>query len=375
MSVLWAKYRQAILSILLLGLPLLFFYSNAKSERSLNFLDEVVLKLSAPVQEATRWLVDGAYDLWEDYVYLREQSKTNARLSAELGRLRGVEARLVSADQENERLRKLLDFHRAAPGVKKLAARVIARSVSPYFRVYRVRIDAGSAAGIRPGMPVVTGDGVVGRIHRAYGDYADVQLIADPESSIDVIVQGTRATGFLRGRGESNNYRCRIEHLALADLVRDGDVIVTSGVGAGNPFPKGLVVGRVSHVIRKQYGVSQEVEVLPAVDFSKVEEVFVLRDGAGVFVTPPKPGAAGGTPTAEMPSAPPNVDGGDDAEDAGLRPEPVLDRPEEVRGPRRDRPRGAGVRPRKKAAEAESLIPEEDQPRRRGRVKKPEAQP
>jgi len=320
MGALWGKYKKAIVSMLLLGLPLLFFYVNAKKVQELNFFDRFVLQISSPIQEATRWAVDGVYDLWEDYVYLREQNKTNNALRRELSRVRGVTARLPHVEAENERLKKMLDFHRVTPTIQKVAARVIARSTSPYFRVYRITIDAGGAAGIKKGMPVVTGDGVVGRVHSVFGGKADVMLLADPESSIDVVVQGTRATGFLRGRGESNNYRSRIEHLSLGDVVREGDVIVTSGIGEGNRFPKGLVVGNVSHVVRKQFAVSQEVDVIPAVAFSKVEEVFVLKSGAGVFVPPARPGVTPGLP--EMPSTPPDVDGGDDAESIGSAPEP-----------------------------------------------------
>ena len=356
MRAFWAKYRKVLLSLLLLCAPLLFLYVNTKRERDLNPVDRFVLRVSAPVQNATRFVVDGLLDLWEDYVYLRDQRTANRRLSRELHNLGGVQAKLNETTTENERLRKLLDFHQRAPSIKKVPAKIIARSTSPYFRVYRVRIDTGGAP-IENGMPVVTGDGVVGRVRGKYGTYADVQLVADPESSIDVIVQGTRATGFLRGRGESNNYRCRIEHLSLADSVREGDLVVTSGLGQGNRYPKGLVVGRVSHVIRKQFAVAQEVEVTPIVDFSKIEEVFVLMDGAGVFVPPPKVLPGGVTPrgaaatqsSAEMPAPPPPLKGGEDAADLAserMAPAPSIDPREVQRALRTGAPRLQEVVPK-----------------------------
>src|SRR5258706_8678427 len=125
MIAIWAKYRKAIISLLLLGLPFLFFYVNAKNERSLNFFDEFILKISSPVQDATRWAIDSVYDLWEDYVYLREQRTTNLRLRRELSRLHGVQARLTTAEAESARLRKMLDFHRSTPTIQKVAARVM----------------------------------------------------------------------------------------------------------------------------------------------------------------------------------------------------------------------------------------------------------
>jgi rod shape-determining protein MreC len=294
----WARYRKLLFALPLLALPFVFFYVNAKEPRDLNVFDEVVLRISGPIQEATRWVVDGVADLWEDYVYLRDQRTENARLRARSRKLRELEARLAETEKENARLRALLAFHARTPEVRKISARVIARSTSPYFRVQRIRIDAGASARVVQGMPVVTADGVVGQVRRVYGPYADVQLLADPASSIDVVVQGTRATGFLRGRGEANNYRCRLEYLSLPDLVREGDLVVTSGVGAGNRLPPGLPVGKVSHVVRKQFAVAQEVEVTPAVDFGKVEEVFVLATPgaqvpAGSREVPPPPRAPG----------------------------------------------------------------------------------
>jgi rod shape-determining protein MreC len=291
MRAFWARHKTKILGVLLLSLPIVFFYVHSKHERDLNAFDRIVLRISSPIQEATRWVTEGLLDLWEDYLYLRDQRRANGRLAAEVRRLRELEVRSTELEAENARLRKLLGFHRATGTVRKVAAQVIARSTSPYFRVHRIRIDAGARSGLERGMPVVTAEGVVGRIHRAYGSYADVQLLADPESTVDVIVQGSRATGFLKGRGEANNYRCRIEYLSLPDLVREGEAVVTSGVGVGNRFPKGLLVGKVSHVVRKQFAVAQEVDVIPAVDFGKVEEVFVLLDGAG-----PAGGEAGATP-------------------------------------------------------------------------------
>jgi rod shape-determining protein MreC len=286
----WTKYKKLILALLLLSLPFIFFYANAKEERDLNFFDKAVRRISAPLQEATRWVVDTTSDLWEDYVYLRDQRKVNAKLHSEVQKLRGIAQRAAELERENARLKRLLDLTDSWPKVRKVAARVIARSTSPYFRVYQLVLNTAHTADVRRGMPVVTPDGVVGRVSRVSGKYAEVQLVSDPDSSIDVIVQGSRVAGFLRGRGEANNYRCRLEYLSLPSLVREGDAIVTSGLGKGNLFPKGLLVGRVSHVLRKQFAVAQEVEVIPAADFGKVEEVFVLLNGAGAEAPPvPRP--------------------------------------------------------------------------------------
>jgi rod shape-determining protein MreC len=130
-------------------------------------------------------------------------------------------------------------------------------------------------------MPVITGTGPVGRINKVFGDYADVTLISDASSSIEVVIPRTGGRGILTGLGKPDSYACTIGWLernkALASptdaKVQVGDEIVTSGLGAS--FPPGLVVGKVSSV-GKDDGMFQNVEVEPAVDVSRVRAVEVL---------------------------------------------------------------------------------------------------
>ena len=121
------------------------------------------------------------------------------------------------------------------------------------------------------------------------GRYANVTLIVDARSNVDAMIERTGARGILHGTGERNRYAAQIEYLQRTDDVRVGDTVVTSGLGCR--FPAGLLLGRVSAVTRQDFGLWQVVEVTPAVDFSRLDEVLVLA-------TPPidcHPGIA--TPT------------------------------------------------------------------------------
>jgi rod shape-determining protein MreC len=124
---------------------------------------------------------------------------------------------------------------------------------------------------------VITGTGPVGRINKVFGDYADVTLISDPSSSVEVLIPRTGGRGILTGLGKADSYACTIEWLERQtkpeSRVLVGDEIVTSGLGAS--FPPGLVVGKVSAVARDD-GMFQKVEVSPAVDVSRVRAVEVL---------------------------------------------------------------------------------------------------
>jgi rod shape-determining protein MreC len=131
---------------------------------------------------------------------------------------------------------------------------------------------------VRPGMPVLSADGLVGQIRRAFSQYADVLLTADKTSAIDVVVQRNGARGMLKGTGSEDNYTCTLEQLSRDDDVKPGDVIVTSGLG--QRFPASILVGHVKDVVKREFGLYQEATVVPAVEFSRLEEVLVLTAGS-----------------------------------------------------------------------------------------------
>ena len=145
--------------------------------------------------------------------------------------------------------------------------------MSRFFRVTSVRLDARDAR-VEPGQPVVSSAGVVGYVNDVSGRYAEVTLAVDPRASIDVLVQRNRARGVIQGLGRDDDYTSRIAYLMRRDAVRPGDVVVTSGMGGR--FPADLVVGRVAGVDDSTAGMFQEVRVEPAVDFARLEEVFIV---------------------------------------------------------------------------------------------------
>lgn len=270
---LWRRYRDAFLCVVLLAVPFVFLNSNLKDPSRLNVLDRIVLKVSAPIQAVAAVLARGVSDVWEGYIYLVDVGERADALQYEASRLRDEVHRLREAEVENRRLRRLLEFRESFSGSAR-TAQVIAKDVSPYFRVVRVRLDRGDRDDVRPGMPVVAHDGLVGQIRRTWGRFSDVQLMVDSKSSVDVAVERNGSRGILRGTGEIGRYTCKIEYLLRTDDVRVGDIVRTSGIG--RRFPSGIVVGRISKLNRREFGLYQEAEVTPSVDLSRLEEVLVL---------------------------------------------------------------------------------------------------
>ena len=265
------RYRDLLISIALLTVPFLFLNANLKRPDDLNPLDRVILQISAPIQWVAAAAAEHTSDLWDRYVYLVDTRAENERLWRENARLREENRRFVTINAEARRLRKMLEFRESFQG-ELLSARVIARDTSRFFRVVRLRIDRNETE-VRPGMPVLTYDGLVGQVERTWGEFADVRLIVDPSSSVDIVVQRTASRGTLRGTGDMSRYACRVEYLRRTEEVRAGDLVFTSG--AGRRFPEGILVGRLTAVERQSFGLYQEVEVTPAVDMSRLREVFV----------------------------------------------------------------------------------------------------
>lgn len=274
---LYKRFRDAALCIVLLALPFFVLRANLKDPSRTNAFDRVILEASAPIQYGTTQFAQGVSALLQEYVYLVDVKGDNDRLRSENARLLEDNNRLAIAATENRRLRRLLQLRDELRG-NLLSAQVIGKEVSPYFRVTRVVLDRGERDHVRPGMPVLTADGLVGQIRRTYSKYADVLLTADKTSAIDVVVQRNGARGMLKGTGAEENYICQLEQLSRDDDVQPGDVIVTSGLG--QRFPASILVGTIKEVTKREFGLYQEATVLPAVHFSRLEEVLVLTAGS-----------------------------------------------------------------------------------------------
>lgn len=267
------------LSAVLLIIPVLILHSNLKKPENLNAFDQAVLRVSSPLQRAASWVIEGVGGFFTHYVVLVDVEKENAELRDENRKLREELSRAKRRAADAEVLEQLVGLRRQTPA-DTIGARVIAASTNPYFRVSRISIDRGKNE-IEPGMPVINEHGLVGRIGRVYGVYADVLLTSDPTSSIYVKVQRTGSQGSLRGLGRDDSYACEIEMLERGkDPVQEGDLIVTSGLGE---FPAGIAVGEVAKVTTKDYGLFQEVEVSPVADFANLEQVVIL------LAPPPSP--------------------------------------------------------------------------------------
>lgn len=266
------RYRDVAICILALVVPFFFLRANLKEPSKLNTVDRIILTLSTPIEWAASAAAQAISDIWTDYIYLVDVNQENERLQFEIQRLRAENSLYLETEQEVRRLKQMLGFRDTFPG-QLIAARVVGRGTSEQFRVVRIRVDVGDSVATK-GMPVVTFDGLVGQVSRAIEGYSDVLLTVDRKSQVPVMVQRNGAQGILRGTGELDRYTCDVEYLLRSDEVREGDQLFTSG--AGGKFPAGLLAGRIVSVHRENLGLFQKVVVEPAVNFSRLKEVFIV---------------------------------------------------------------------------------------------------
>jgi rod shape-determining protein MreC len=203
----------------------------------------------------------------------------NARLEAEVARLQAQVIDLQQQAREVQMLSTLLGFVRANPENEYVSAAVIGVDASPFLRY--VIINRGSDDGLRRGMPVVTHQGLVGRIASVLPNAARVQLITDSSSRINVQLQKSGAEASLYG---SLTGDISLQSIPQDAEVNVGDVIITSGLGGD--YPSDLIVGQVSSVRRRPSEMFQTASVQPVVDFAALKVVLVIKNFRPVDISP-----------------------------------------------------------------------------------------
>ncbi len=255
---------------LLLLFALVLMSLRAKQRGGVEFFDALLMEICSPFQKAATLVVKTVQGAFHQYLFLVNLEKENRMLKKRIAELQEESHQMKEMKLTNERMRQLLQF-REKNFASMIGAEVIGQDPSSWFK--SVIVDKGERDGVKKGMAVISPAGVIGQILKTAPHYATVLLITDYNSAIDSIVERTRAKAIIEGKGEN---RCEMKYLLRAEEAAVGDAVVTSGLG-GN-FPKGLMVGEIKKVDRRGHGVFQYAELVPSVDFTQLEEVFVIME-------------------------------------------------------------------------------------------------
>ena len=262
------RYRVSIFAVIFLTTALLTISSRINNVERLAFIDWALLEITSPLQKAVTYSTDALGNLIDSYVLLVDLKRENVVLRKKVTELQEENSLLRERAIASERLQNLLQFSMKIPG-PILPAQIIGIDPSSWFRT--ILIDKGTKHGVERGMAVVSPEGIVGHVLQTSPHSAKVLLITDFNSSVDAIVQRSRAKGLVEGNGEN---RCRLKYAPRAEDIQPGDRVVTSGLGGR--YPKGLMVGKIRKIEKKSYGLFQQAEIILSANFSKLEEVFVI---------------------------------------------------------------------------------------------------
>lgn len=263
------KHRAYLIIFLVILALLQLLAYRRKHKKDLNFFDQTVLYLASPMQAAVSTVAGGMSSLIRQYIWLVQVKKNSDVLRKENGLLRQKLIAMKEFELENTRLLKLLDIKKSLePEV--VHAKAVATGVSTVGRT--VKINKGSNDGVRLSMPVISTEGALGKIIQISVHYSDVLLLSDVNSYVDVLNQRNRARAAVVGNGFN---RLQLINVNREEDIREGDILVTSGLGG--VWPKGVVVGTVSKVQKKDYGIFLSGEVDPANHFGRIEDVMVIK--------------------------------------------------------------------------------------------------
>jgi len=211
-----------------------------------------------------------------DVVQLREQ---NAVLESQMTQL---QTQLIETEErlgEAQVCFALLDFGRTNPQYEYIAATVIGREISPFLQY--IIIDKGTENGVRYGMPVVTQQGLVGRVDAVLASASRVKLISDATSIVNIQLQSAEIEAQLQG---SLTGDLSLDMIPLDEIIEPGDVVLTSGLG-GN-YPPNIFVGQVLSTQQRENALFQTASVQPIVNFESINAVLVIDNFESIDISP-----------------------------------------------------------------------------------------
>jgi rod shape-determining protein MreC len=268
--------------LLLLGLTILILALHESGQ--LKLAEDLLSLVTGPVQRALSGAVGGVREAFTSVGDARELQDQVEELQRVANDLVAQSVRQKEIEVENVQLRDLLNFVSANPSLRGyvggdvigqsdlVEGQVFGRDPNPY--VSYVIINRGERDGLEKGMPVVAGGGrLAGRIAEVHPRWATVQLLNDPGSQINGVLQVSRATGLVAGQPDGSLV---LEQIPQSEQVNIGDTVVTSG--RGGLMPKGLIIGQVMDIERRDIDLDQKAVLRPAVDFQRLEVVLVLTD-------------------------------------------------------------------------------------------------
>ena len=272
-----ALYRRAgstrlvVVSLVMVSLLTITVDFRDGNSGPLTEVGKAALTVVGPMQGAISRVFHPVAAFFSGLFHVGTLQSVNDHLKAEVLSLQTQLAKNVSSQRQLQELEALLKIQQALKLHTVTGARVISPGLSNFE--WTVTIDKGSADGIRPTDFAVTGDGLVGHMSTVGLHDSRIQLIIDPQSGVAARLSASGETGLVRGQ---RNQDLRMDLVLPGTSVTANEVVVTDGYANGL-YPPEIPIGFVSQVYSDSSSLAKFIRVRPAVDFSSLELVLVVR--------------------------------------------------------------------------------------------------
>jgi rod shape-determining protein MreC len=258
----------ALFAALVFGTLALMLGDRRPAPEDRHWAAHALLEIAAPVQKVITRPVHVVRDTWRRYGALVDLEAENRALRGQLTQLEQENLQFREALVASGQLRRIAQMRREFE-VPLLPSQVVGQDASAWS--HALLLDRGRSSEVRSGMPVLVDQGLVGLVNATTLHAARAMLILDRRSAVDAIIQRSRARGLVRGLGGGE---LEFVFMVRGDDVQVGDEVITSGVGG--VYPKGIRVGTITSVKADREQLLHTARVKPAVDFGRLEQVFVV---------------------------------------------------------------------------------------------------
>ena len=273
------RRRRAVLALLVgLSIILLTGYFGESTGGPLHRFQTGVQTILSPIEAGASRAFKPVRDLAGWFGDVFDAKGENKQLKKQLADTRAQLAQAQTLSRDDAQLRKLvqLDSSSGFPQTRRVTGRVIWKSPTAWYST--VQIDKGRGDGVRVDQPVITGDGLVGKVTRVTGGTAVVTLITDSDSSVSAQIEPDGANGIVQPQvGDPG--KMQLKFIQKGHPVKQGATVVTSGFSSGDLtsiFPRGIPIGQVTKVKSDELELYRQVEVKPFADFRRIDYVQVL---------------------------------------------------------------------------------------------------
>jgi rod shape-determining protein MreC len=266
--------KKSFLLLLITVLILVVIGLSSNETNRINWLDNAVSIVLTPLQKVFLTSGQKVQDSMSFFKDIKAVKQENDDLKVKIDKLEKENAELIGYREKIKELQDALNLKDQFNDYEMIGANIIGKDAGNWFNVFNV--DRGTRDGIFNNYPVITGKGLVGRVSNADLFSSKVISIIDPDSTVSGRISRTRDTVLVRGDLVLRDQGlCRMDHISPDVDVSFGDTIETSGIGG--IYPKGIIIGKVKSVSQKNSEMTRYAIIEPAVDFKRMEEVFILK--------------------------------------------------------------------------------------------------